>query len=213
MKGVRLSNPDTVALRPVPQGRRAYSLIEMLVTLALILIVFVMLYGFGSKSNQMRQKRACEKNLQTIFVSLEIYARENAMFPLLDKATSSEPPLAMLIPKYTSVTEPFICPGSKDKPLPEGESFHERKISYAYYMGRRPTDSAEVLMSDAQIDTKPKIAGQPIFSQNGKSPGNNHHKYGGNFLFCDGHTDSSGTTAPFSIVATQGVALLNPRQP
>jgi prepilin-type N-terminal cleavage/methylation domain-containing protein len=211
MKGVRLSDPNTVALRPVPKRKRAYSLVEMLVTLALILIVFVMLYGFGSRSNQMRQKRACEKNLQTIFVSLEIYARENGTLPLLPKATSSEPPLALLVPKYTSVTEPFICPGSKDKALPEGESFEERKISYAYYMGRRPTDSAEVLMSDAQVDANPKIIGQPIFSPNGKAPGNNHHKYGGNFLFCDGRTEASGATAPFSIVATQGVVLLNPR--
>jgi len=31
-------------------------------------------------------------------------------------------------------------------------------------------------MSDRQIDTHPKKAGQPLFSSNGKPPGNNHHQ-------------------------------------
>ena len=46
----------------------AFSLIELLITLALMLVMFVMLYSFGSRSHQQRQKRACERNLRTIYL-------------------------------------------------------------------------------------------------------------------------------------------------
>lgn len=193
---------------------RAFSLVEMLVTLAIILIMFVMLYGFGSSSHQRQQKLVCQKNLTTIHLALEIFAREHdGVFPVQTNAVTSEDALAQLVPKYTATTEMFICPGSKDKAIPDGESFTKRRISYAYYMGQRAESSAELLMSDQQIDTRPKIKGQPVFSTNGKRPGNNHHRFGGNLLYCDGRTESIKAIAPFSLVATQDVVLLNPRQP
>jgi prepilin-type processing-associated H-X9-DG protein len=61
------------------------------------------------------------------------------------------------------------------------------------------------------VDALFKTAGQLVFSTTGKPPGNNHEKSGGNFLFCDGHAESSPARAPFSMTATQGVVLLNPR--
>ena len=186
----------------------------MLITTALILILFVMMFGFGSRSHQQQQKLVCQKNLTTIHVALEIFAREHDdTFPMRTDAATSEAVLAQLVPKYTAATAPFICPGSKDKPIPEGESFENRRISYAYYMGQRLTSSAELLMTDQQIDTLPKIQGQPVFSTNGKQPGNNHHRYGGNLLFCDGRVEKISASAPFSLLATQGVVLLNPKQP
>ena len=182
--------------------------------MALMLILFVMLYGFSSRSHQQQQKLVCQKNLATIHVALEIFANEHdGAFPVQTNAATSEAALAQLVPKYTAATEPFICPGSKDKAIPEGEPFEKRRISYAYYMGQHAESRAELLMSDQQIDTLPKIKGQPVFSTDGKRPGNNHHRYGGNLLYADGRTEMIPARAPFSLVATQGVVLLNPRQP
>src|SRR5205085_1232132 len=147
-------------------------------------------YGFSSRSHQQQQKLVCQKNLSTIHVALEIFANEHdGAFPTQTNATTSEAVLAQLVPKYTAATEPFICPGSKDKAIPEGEPFDKRRISYAYYMGQRTGSSDELLMSDQQIDTLPKIKGRAVFSTNGKRPGNNHHRYGGNLLYCDGRTE------------------------
>jgi prepilin-type N-terminal cleavage/methylation domain-containing protein/prepilin-type processing-associated H-X9-DG protein len=200
-----------------PAGRRSgmadgFSLIEMLITLTLILIMSVMLYGFGSRSHQQTQKRACEKNLQNIYLALDIYGKEHdGALPGAADAATSEVPLAQLVPHYTVASEDFICPGSKDKALPNGESFADRRISYAYFMGRKISDANALLMSDRQVDTLPKAAGAPVFSADGKPPGNNHHKYGGNFLFTDGHTESSGPKAPFVIAWPTNVTLLNPK--
>ena len=193
---------------------RAFSLVEMLVTLAIVIVLFMVMYGFGSKSHQAQQKIVCQKNLATILVALEIFAREHdGLFPVLTNALTSEEPLAQLVPKYTAMTEMFICPGSKDKRIPDGELFTKRRISYAYYMGQHAESGSELLMSDQQTDTRPKPIGAQVFSTDGKKPGNNHHQYGGNLLYVDGRTEKISATTPYSLIATQGVVLLNPRQP
>jgi len=131
--------------------------------MALILIMFVMLYGKSSKRFQYEQKQACQGNLQNIYVALQIYANDgNGLFPVRKEAKSSEEALSLLIPRYTTVTAPFICPGTKGSPLPEGEAFEKRRISYAYYMGRRSTEGTAPLMSDAQVNNDPKLKGQQV---------------------------------------------------
>jgi prepilin-type N-terminal cleavage/methylation domain-containing protein/prepilin-type processing-associated H-X9-DG protein len=189
-----------------------FSLIELLIVIALILILTTMYWSSGSPSRQRQQQGACQQNLQKIFVALQIYANDHAgRFPEGAGARTSEEALDVLVPRYTVDTPVFICPGSKDAPLPAGESFRQRKISYAYYTGRCLTDTQAVLMSDRQVDARAKEAGQYVFSSTGKPPGNNHAKRGGNFLFGDGHAESSPAQLPFSLVLTQGVLLLNPK--
>jgi prepilin-type N-terminal cleavage/methylation domain-containing protein/prepilin-type processing-associated H-X9-DG protein len=196
----------------LPSALRGFTLIELLVTLALLLVLTAMYWGYGSPSNQRRKKMACQTNLEKIYVAMEIYANDSGgKLPDIPGARRSEEVLDVLVPKYTADTSTFICPGSKDSGLPAGDSFRKRKISYAYYMGRHLTDAQEALMSDRQVDTLAKSAGQYAFSANGKPPGNNHHKYGGNFLFGDGHCETSPARVPFAVPLAPGVVLLNPR--
>ena len=146
-------------------------------------------------------------------MALTIYANDhNTKFPDNPAARTSEEALDCLVPRYTSDTSIFICPGSKDSSLPSGESFRKRNISYAYYMGRRASDAQEVLMSDRQVDTKARSVGDSAFSLTGKPPGNNHRKFGGTFLFLDGHVESSPAHVRVAIPLPEGVVLLNPRK-
>jgi prepilin-type N-terminal cleavage/methylation domain-containing protein/prepilin-type processing-associated H-X9-DG protein len=195
-----------------PFSQSGFSLIELLVVLALMIILTTMMWGFGSESRQHAAQRDCRQNLEKIYVALQIYANDfSGRLPADTNALTSEEPLSLLVPRYTVDTSIFICPGGKDSPLPSGVSFAGRKISYAYYMGQRPGDTQQPLMSDRQNNTLPKRAGDFAFSVTGKPPGNNHHKYGGNFLFCDGHVELTPPQIPFSLVVTQGVVLLNPK--
>ena len=83
----------------------------MLITLAIILILFTMMYGFGSKRNQMNQKKRCQGNLQKAYISLQIYANEHEnQFPAVTNAVTSEEALDVLVPKYCADTGIFICP-------------------------------------------------------------------------------------------------------
>jgi|ERR1043166_227201 prepilin-type processing-associated H-X9-DG protein len=193
------------------QHTRAFSLIELIITLGLLIIMVVMMEGRGSRSYQQRQLAACNKNLQTIHLALQMYANDNRMaYPVVRSAETAEAPMSLLVPRYSTVTEIFICPGSKDKSLPEGEPFARRKISYAYYMGLT-NGAAGALLSDRQVDTLPKKSGQKIFSADGKSPGSNHSKYGGNLLFHDGHVATSSPTNSHDLTFPTNVTLLNPR--
>lgn len=191
----------------------AFSLLELLLTVAIIVVLFTLYFSSGSQEYQARKLRECENNLQNIYAALRTYATDNnGALPGLAQAKTSEAPLSLLVPKYTTGAEYFICPGSKDKPLPDAQPFANRKISYAYYMGRKLTDGDRVpLMSDEQVNTLPKTAGQLVFSPNGKPPGNNHNKYGGNVLFCDGDVQFSPPNAAFNLPTGPDVVLLNPK--
>ena len=202
-------------MKPVPRfccAAAGFSLVELLITLALMCVMAVMLYGFGSASHQRSQKKLCADNLQKIYLAMQIYANDfSGRLPQNTNAVTSEQVLDELVPRYTADTSIFICPGGRDSQIPSGEPLRKHKISYAYYMGRRLDTPQSVLMSDRQVDTRPKYAGEFVFSPNGKPPGNNHHKYGGNFLFCDGNVQPSPAQLTFSLAAASGVVLLNPK--
>jgi len=194
-----------------PNTGAAFSLIELLAILAVLLLLTTMYWNHGP-SRRDRDIASCQRNLEKIYLAAEIYAHDNSeKFPVAANALTSEDALALLVPRDTSDTSVFICPATGTSKLPEGKSFRDWKISYAYYMGRHETDSGTALMSDAQINTFPKSAGTTVFSGDGKPPGNNHGKGGGNFLMCDGGVLSSTGTAPVSLLFSPPVVLLNPK--
>lgn len=191
---------------------RGFSLIELLISLAIVIILSTMLFGFGSRKNQLTKKQRCQANLQKIYISLQIYANEHGdWFPQRTNAVTAEDVLDVLVPQYAADPTVFICPGSKDSLLAPGTVLREARISYAYYMGRKPADGTLPLMSDRQIDTKPKVAHAQVFSDDGKKPANNHHKYGGVFLFCDGSTLQTPADTPGALPLGNNVVLLNPK--
>jgi prepilin-type N-terminal cleavage/methylation domain-containing protein/prepilin-type processing-associated H-X9-DG protein len=196
-----------------PVAPRGFSLLELLIVVALIVVLFTLYWSGGSRTFQTKQLANCERNLQNIYVALKTYAIDNnSRLPVLAGSTTSEPVLSQLIPRYTTGTEYFICPGCKDSALPEAQPFADRKISYAYYMGHKIDDGVtEPLMSDRQVDTNPKLQGQPLFSTDGKKPGNNHNKYGGNIMFCDGNVQISPASSAFNLTNAPNVILLNPK--
>jgi len=190
----------------------AFSLIELLIALAIIIILFTMMYGFGSKKHQLTQKQKCLANLQKIFIGLQIYATEHGeRFPVASNAQTSEDVLNLLVPQYTADNSIFICPGSKDRALPPGESLRRGRISYAYYMGRRATETQAVLLSDRQLNQWAKTIGSPVFSADGKKPANNHHKFGGNFLLGDGSGQSTPALTAIALPLATNIVLLNPK--
>ena len=200
------------ARRRIP-GPPAFSLLELLIVMAIIVIMFTMYWSAGSRGFQQRQLKACERHLQNIYVGLQTFAVDTAgRLPFVTNAVTSEAPLSLLVPKYTTGTEYFTCPGTGDAKLPDAQPFAGRRISYAYYMGRTIQDgAAQPLVTDRQVNVQDKTAGAPLFSPDGSKPGNNHHKYGGNLMFCDGNVQYSAAKSAFVLTNPPNVVLLNPK--
>jgi prepilin-type N-terminal cleavage/methylation domain-containing protein len=189
----------------------AFSLIELLVVLALLLILTVLSTSRLTTSARRRELAACGNHLQKIYLALSLYRGDNGAYPFAPDAQSSSEPLSLLIPKSTTDTEIFICPGSGDKLLPESEPFKNRRISYDYYMGRATNgDPRDIILSDWQVDTLPKVRGHPIFSLDGKKPGNNHEAAGGNLMSCGGAILFSPPKAVQDFLFPSTVKLLGP---
>ena len=208
---------QTGAGLPLPGVRRphqrlpsGFTVLELLSVLAVILILTVLFWNWRPpKPDRMR---ACARNLEKIYLALQVYANDyRGRFPVYAGASAAEEPLNLLVPRYTIDTGIFICPASRDTPLPASESIRNRTISYAYYMGQDSTGPQYPLMSDRQVDSGLKPAGAWVFSASGGPPGNNHGTNGGNFLFCDGSVQSTPAKIAFSLVVPQGVTLLNPK--
>jgi prepilin-type processing-associated H-X9-DG protein len=200
--------------QPVPRRFDAgFSILELFLVAVILFIVFTLYLSSGSKSAQEKRLAACQGNLQSIYSAMMTFSQDNqGALPAVPGAQTSEAPLSLLVPKCTTGTEFFICPGGSDKPLPDALPFADKKISYAYYMGRTlAAGAAAPLLSDAQVDTLPKNPGQTVFSLDGRKPGNNHNKFGGNFLFCDGNVQYTVSQLAFSLPPATNVVLLNPK--
>ncbi len=190
-------------------GRSAFSLLELLIGMVMLITLSVVFLGGGRRGGQERKLRQCEANLQKIHIALTIYANDHdGDFPRDPEAGSPAVPLSLLAPTYTADTDIFICPGTNDDPLPAGGSFAKRDISYAYYMGWRQADpGGSPLLSDRQITAK---GAANIFSATGEGPGANHYKYGGNILFLDGSTRRLKLENSSPLRVSNKIKLLNP---
>ena len=93
-----------------------FSLIELLLVMVIIIVLVTLYFGSSAKSWQIKQIAACAKNLDNVYVALTTSANDNnGRFPVLTNAETSEAVLSELIPRYTTGTEYFTCPGSKSR--------------------------------------------------------------------------------------------------
>ena len=196
----------------MPRKAHGFSLVELLVVMAIVLILYASMYGPSSASGQAKRRAQCAQQLQQMHLMLTLFAGEHdGAFPAA-RGSTSEGALSQLVPLYTTDTSVFICPGSGHAALPGAQPFADRRISYAYCAGlKRDADPAAMLVADALANTRAKLNGDTLFSTNGHAPGNNHRTGGGNILFVDGHVEMSGAIAPRALPILPGATLLNPK--
>src|SRR4051812_6933159 len=103
----------------IKRAGSGFSLLELLIVVTIIFVLFTLYFSSGSKAYQTKQIANCEQHLLTVYVALKTYSIDNNdRFPTLVNATTSEGPLSQLVPRYTTGTEYFTCPGTKDSTLP-----------------------------------------------------------------------------------------------
>jgi hypothetical protein len=186
-------------------------MVELLCVTALLLVMAALYFGKSSGARQIELQGKCSQNLEQIYVSLQLYANDaHGRAPLVPEARTPAEALALLVPRYTSETRSFICPGAKTPSDLPVDRFARQQISYAFYMGQWMTNTEGLLMTDQQVNAQAKGPGQLVFSADGKGRGNNHQSHGGNLLFTDGRVERIGPRTPQSMPIKPAVKLLNP---
>lgn len=197
-----------------PRHVAGFSLIELLVVTVILLVLYALAWGPTKRHLQERRKAECAARMGQLYLALELYAHEHdGAYPNIPGASTSDQPLNGLVPQYTSDTQLFICPGESIT-LPQAASIAGHRISYAYYMGERSSGSDSFpLVSDSQLSTRAvKASGEKLFAEKQGWPGGNHPGLGGNILFTDGHTETTGLQLERALAPQSGAILLNPRQ-
>ena len=218
--------PDSIAAamripgtERLPSDRKrasgGFSFIELLCTLAILLLLFALSFGVGGKDRQAARQQQCRDNQRLVHQALSIAATEaGGAFPTVRGATESDAVFATLVPKYSSRVDVFRCPGRTRDPF-TGASATTRRFRnhFAYLSGLTSTtapDPTQWLLSDAQVDTRPKEPGAALFSAKDDGPGSNHGGHGGVVTFVDGHSEVSPPKAAFAVRVPAGTQLLNP---
>lgn len=208
------SNPGRrvirAAQRPVVRG--GFNLVELVLVVFVLGALMFLMWGPMTHSRAVRARADCAVQLMQLHVALALYAADaTGRFPEIAPAHTSEAPLSLLVPRYISETRWFVCPGTGRKPPPAIPGFAGGRVDYAYYQGLRTNvHAATPLLTDAQINDRPKRVGEPVFSTDGRPPGNNHGSTGGNVLRVDGSVRFTPPRAAFDLPVETGVALLNP---
>ena len=196
----------------MPRKAHGFSLVELLVVMAIVLVLYATMYGPSSASGQAKRRTQCAQQLQQMHMMLTLFAGEHdGAFPAA-RGSTSEAALSQLVPLYTTDTSVFICPASGHAALPGAQPLADRRISYAYCAGlKRDADPGALLVADAFANPRAKLSGDTLFSTTGHAPGNNHRTAGGNILFVDGHVETLGSIAPRALPLPPGATLLNPK--
>jgi prepilin-type N-terminal cleavage/methylation domain-containing protein/prepilin-type processing-associated H-X9-DG protein len=194
-----------------PRHCGAFSLIELLLVLTIVLILTSLALTGGPERRKRQEMAACRNNLLAIHQALGAFALDHTGAYPSAKTDRSEVALSQLVPRCTTRTEIFICPGASLRKLPQSEPFADRRIAYSYAMGvSRDAGPDQWLVADEQVGTAPKLVGAALFSASGKGLGANHGNRGGNLVFADGHTDFSPAASAFPITVPPGGTILNP---
>ena len=101
------------------ERRRGFSLIEMLVVVAVLSILVTMGYAALCRGRLMSKDTQCESNLKQITLALGLYCNEHSFYPTEDLKRS-------LAPYVGDSPELFICPAD---PNPMGDSYSRYYVS------------------------------------------------------------------------------------
>src|SRR5260370_32558565 len=89
--------------------KRGFSLLELLLVVAIILVLTSLYFGPSAGSRQRALQAACQKNLQKLYIAMQIYGTDfGGSFPKVAGARTSAEALEVLVPRYISDTSAFV---------------------------------------------------------------------------------------------------------
>lgn len=168
-----------------------FTLIEILVTIAIVGMLLSFLIPAIGESRERARRALCANNLRQIYVALNLYADDNEGSyppdvlpgdPITHRTRASSTAFSYLYPKYTDDFKILWCPsyGTTQDSYPRSNSLFI-ETNYDYITNSTIDFPAERLLA---LDTLNYRAENPNHEWQSFS---NHKGRGGNMLFCGGH--------------------------
>ena len=122
---------------PAPRGRCGFSLVELLVAIAIIMVLAGLLAGALATVGDVADLTACRSNLRGLGLALLAYAKDNGgALPVTDTLDGPQKALtdALASGHYLESPRTFYCPAdrSADRGFSE-ENFADGRIGYFYF--------------------------------------------------------------------------------
>ena len=215
--------------------RRAFTLIELLIVVAIIAVLAGMLFPVFARARENARRASCAANLKQIGLAILQYTQDyDETFPRRTFYNPYRSWQQVLWP-YMKSTQILLCQSNTNNSRvvsSESEGYPEVRLSYAYNPRFGNDDALPPGLPLAYVQqTSRKIVVAEIFNQDGNnwtdygspwwwnSPHNWHQGFAGhlstaNYLFADGRVKAlrpSSTATPFNMWGGMDVGACSPR--
>ena len=197
--------------------RRAFTLLELLIIIAVVCIMAALLFPVGTKSRESARRSSCQSNLKQIGLGFMQYIRDyDEKWPLAytDNDGSGDYDAALdagwmqITQPYLKSTQIFQCPSEATSYAPPTDAtdyWYSAPVSQTPRMTYVVTPNLTVMVGDGTSKPAAFVATHGALAYKGNAPalkyngeiwdttgategqGGRRHLDGLNFLFCDGH--------------------------
>lgn len=183
-------------LRRLPSGR-AFSLVELLVVVAIIGVVASMLLPSIGKGPGHAKQIKCLNNLRQLGIAFHSFANDHeGRFPMAvpmrqggslefvytGQAFRHVQPLA----RHVDTPRVLVCPADTRQPAPDWPPLRNRNLSYFIGVTASLTNSMSVLAGDRNVSRVPITGGGQVIINSTAAWTGEMHRLKGNLLFSDG---------------------------
>ena len=179
------------------RGRRAFTLVELLVVIGIILVLVAILLPALNTAREHSRRSACLSNLHQIGYALTMYANDfrgrypNSNPPLTTKSYDATNLMLVYVAQIYLKNAPavFHCPSDRD-PAPtaiETADYtlpNSARVSYDFYTIRWEPEFGPLL---GKLSGSAPLALDLSGGNPNADPDQNHGTQGGNVVFADGH--------------------------
>lgn len=189
-----MSRPKIISVSPKSSAKRmAFTLVELLVVVAIIAIIAALLLPTLGRAKRAAQTTACISNLRQLGIALTLYVQDNSdrlpSCALLPSVNSNLPAITLPLLPYLKNKEVFRCP-------PDQVTFQSEQTSYEWnmYLNGASYDHPEDWSPATQVIVQTIFGGRlntPLLSDAEANHPKSANRTGKNSLYFEGRVEKS----------------------